>query len=57
MQDSSYESENAFKSSKPFKEFNSQCGKDVTMRVEVQGTACPQGDCAGASALLRTLMG
>lgn len=27
------------------------------MRVEVQGIACPQGDCAGASALLRTLMG
>lgn len=56
MQDSSYESENAFKSSKPFKEFSSQCGKDVTMRVEVQGTVCPQGYCAGASALLRTLM-
>lgn len=57
MRDSSYESENAFKSSKPFKEFNSQCGKDITMRVEVQGTGCPQGDDAEASALLRTLMG
>lgn len=36
MWDSSYEGEHALKSSKPFRELSSQCGKDITMEWKSQ---------------------